>query len=689
MNPSINNPDLAGAADSRQASGSQARGRRIDPIRSLRGHAPVAVLTLIAVLLAGFPIAWKKGKSTYMAQAVVYISPRFLKNLDDDKEFELQSNSQYREFVQQNVRTIDRYDIIEETLQRLSKQGHPWKRPQESMERAALRLQGEVKVVPVPDTYQITVRLEDKKPDGLAETVNTLVSVFLEKSKDEDFYGRDQRLASLEEEAQGLHTSINTLAEEKDKIAQELAVSVFSESFSNPFDQLLVGSKQALAAARQRRIISEAKLASLESRASPGAQTGLQAYADDLASKDADINSLQSNLNFRRNELLAKLSGMLPTHPARHEIEAELQQIDQVAQSRREDLQGSYAAMLLAQRRSEAAADARAESDIHKEVDQESAQAVWYSHNYQRGINIRYEMERDRKRLEALEDRMDFVKQEGRAPGFARLFSPARRPIEPMTGGKKKPLLILLVLAAAVALAVPIGLDYMDPRLLSPDEAEKILGFTPIGFTTLSSHGADANDHVQRIAAAIEREASRNGSCSFVFVPVNAVAPVSETVAALAGALAGLGHAVEVVGGKSEQLLARAATACPDSSDSGSLPVSAATSFGSVRNHARDIVARKGTVLISAKPFSVDPETELLVSDCDVVVLTMQSAQTTKNELQAILRTLDKIRPKAVAALVTGYDPNPPKPEVRLGLCYVREAWSRMKKQRMESEAGV
>jgi hypothetical protein len=642
-----------------------------------------ALLTFAVVLLAGFPIAWKKGKRTYAAQAVVFVSPRFLKNMEDDKEFELQSNSQYREFVQQNVRTIDRYDIVEEALSRIPKQqGHLGKGSPESLEHAVTRLQGELKILPVPDTYQITVRLEGEKPDGLAETVNTIVAVFLEKSRDEDFYARDQRLASLHEEARALRADITSLGQQKDKIAQELAVSVFSESFSNPFDQLLVGSKEALAAARQKHIVSEAQLASIEHPASPDARTGLQAYAGELARRDADITSLQSNLNFRRSELLAKLSGMLPNHPGRRDIEAELLQIDHVADSRREDLESTYASILLAQRRAEAAADAHAERELQKQVGQQAAQAVWYSHNYQMGINIRYEIERSRNRLDAVENRIDFVEQEGRAPGFARLFSPARRPIEPLSGGHKKPILMLTLLAVGLSLAVPVGIDYVDPRLLSPNEAEKILGFAPIGFTLTSVRREGWVDRLRRLAAAIEREAERNASRSFVFVPVNSATNVAAAVAGIARELAELGHFIEVI--RVEQSRAQAAGAAQVGAGSVSVPPTDAP--GAVRSRVRNAMQRGAIVLISARPFSDDAETELLASGCDVVVLSLESCQTKKAELRATIRTLENIGPKAVAAVVTGHDPNPPMPELKSSLRQARAAWAAMRNRRAESE---
>ena len=52
---------------------------------------------MAVIAAAGLPFAWIKGKPLYYTEAVIFISPRFLKNLQDDKELEMQSNSQYRE----------------------------------------------------------------------------------------------------------------------------------------------------------------------------------------------------------------------------------------------------------------------------------------------------------------------------------------------------------------------------------------------------------------------------------------------------------------------------------------------------------------------------------------------------------------------------------------------------------------
>ena len=171
--------------------------RKIDVLASLRRHKKMGIIAFFVALALGFPLAFLLGRPTYSTQAVIYISPRFAKNLEDDKELELQSNQQYREFVQQNVRTINRYDIVEETLKRMGDRRNLWQLRNETDRRAIERLQGALKIQAVPDTYQITVELESKQKQGLDEIVNTLVNVFLEKSHQEEFFDNDQRLNNL------------------------------------------------------------------------------------------------------------------------------------------------------------------------------------------------------------------------------------------------------------------------------------------------------------------------------------------------------------------------------------------------------------------------------------------------------------------------------------------------------------
>jgi hypothetical protein len=133
-------PAAASAADPK-AGEAQLLRPKINILESLIKHRFLAfVLMLIAAGIA-LPAAWILGTPTYAATAVIYVSPRFVSNLAEGGEQRFESATQYRDYVQQNARTINRFDIVLEALKRLGPLNADWVRPGETMERAATRLQ--------------------------------------------------------------------------------------------------------------------------------------------------------------------------------------------------------------------------------------------------------------------------------------------------------------------------------------------------------------------------------------------------------------------------------------------------------------------------------------------------------------------------------------------------------------------
>lgn len=97
-------------------SNSAIAGRGIKPWVSLRAHPRLAAAVLLLVLLLGIPFAWFKDTPQYVATATLYVSPRFIKNLKDDQELDFQSNSQYRQYVEQQVNSLRRHDVLASAL---------------------------------------------------------------------------------------------------------------------------------------------------------------------------------------------------------------------------------------------------------------------------------------------------------------------------------------------------------------------------------------------------------------------------------------------------------------------------------------------------------------------------------------------------------------------------------------------
>jgi polysaccharide biosynthesis transport protein len=66
-------------------------GLGIKPLLSLRRHRRMAWVGFLLVLILGTPLALIKGRSFFVAEAVFQVQPSYMKNLEADKELELQS----------------------------------------------------------------------------------------------------------------------------------------------------------------------------------------------------------------------------------------------------------------------------------------------------------------------------------------------------------------------------------------------------------------------------------------------------------------------------------------------------------------------------------------------------------------------------------------------------------------------
>src|SRR5579862_8581180 len=70
-------------------------GLRLDPVASWKKHPLLGLGFFLLFAALGVPFSAVKGKPVYSATATVFVSPRFIANLDDGgKQFELASNSQ-------------------------------------------------------------------------------------------------------------------------------------------------------------------------------------------------------------------------------------------------------------------------------------------------------------------------------------------------------------------------------------------------------------------------------------------------------------------------------------------------------------------------------------------------------------------------------------------------------------------
>jgi succinoglycan biosynthesis transport protein ExoP len=655
-------------------------GNNFSVIRSLRRHRLLAAVMALLAVLAGSPVAWVKGVPRYSATAVIFVSPHFVANLQDGKEIDPKSDTQFHEYIQQNAKTINRFDILAEALRRLGPRNAVWVKAGEAPDHAAERLQRALEIRPVPDTYQITVSLEATDRDGLADLVNAVVNTYLEKAKSEEFYASDERVKNLVEDRGRLQQEIHDKQAKRLAIAQELGVSSFTDNFVNPYDRLLVGAKEALALARRQNIDADAQLASLDEKERKGGADALHAIAETEASKDTALTSLEANQNMRRTQLLTSISGLSPDHPGRRAAERELAELERERRAVYDRLVALFSKALVDQRSAEAYKTGRVEKQLSAEVAQQTSQAAWFTGNYQEGMQLGIEIDQFRRRIDSLQQRIDFLSLEKGAPGFVRIFSSARVPDQPLTGGRRKLFGVALGVALLIGLFVPVAVDALDPRIRTPRDVETVLGFAPVAWL-LDRRRADpefAREQVLRLASRIVQDQQSNRSRIFAFTSVKARGGTSSIVMETAAAIGRLGVSALAVEANAYRAdpryrafhshgLTFVLRGNQDIGDAvvpgtGEMPDYVPLGDLSEQKNLPDIqklieILRASedsyaVVLIDLPPVLVSVDAEFIARGSDVAVLVVEADSISKDELKRAAACLARLQVPAVSAVL-------------------------------------
>jgi succinoglycan biosynthesis transport protein ExoP len=650
---------------------------RINVVRSLRQH-PVASL-LVALLILGVGLAViAQHKPTYMAASIIYVSPTFPKTLVSDSEQE----RPYESFIQEHVHAISRYDILAEAIHRMPP--GMWQYPGETERSAVQRLQGALTVMRVGQTYQVGIGVEGSRPEHLAEIVNTVTTVYIEKAKSEEFYGRDDRLASLKDEQTRIQNDTDSLLQEQDKITKALGVAVFNDKGSSVLDSENAKIQSDLTAAHEQRIQAEAQIEALNHGDTNAPNSALNAAADEIIAGDSQLDALKKSLSQHRADLVDKLNGMTENHPERKQTEQQLAQIDKAIQDLQTDLRRKAAAHLQQKLHTQLNQAQILESKLNGDLQHGTRQATDTSPKIQRASEIQAELERLRARYSAVDERISNLELESSSPGSVHLFSPAMTPLGPQKSKVAILLMAIFPLSIFAGVLTAIVLDLLDPHIYTASDVEAVLGFAPIGmlFDDREVTQIVFDECALRLAAGVDHAARLAGARTFVMTGVNSGAGTTSIIENLGSMLAKLGRKTLVIdpSGNSEPVafvtlgtdLQKRPVRFPDGSTGSTssttelqkvkpgnqqLPARISPLRGIVFESFQNISSEYDIVLIDAAPILISAETEYLARMADVTVLISEAGKTKKAWLTRAARLLERLGVAGAAAVVNKVHP--------------------------------
>ena len=490
--------------------------RGVHPLQSVIRHKWIAFWVVAAASVAAVPVLTKLRRPVFYAEAILMVSP-VTKTLED-REAQL---PRYTEYVNQQAMMLSREDVALAALDRLGENRSRWQRPEESARDAAVRLSNSLRVTRVPETSYLTVGLEGGEREGLVEIINAVTKAYLDHSKGQSLAGVDTRTEVLTRRVVDIQEEIRTKTDQISRWCKELGVPGMESTMLNP---LVMETERAQREAEGKRVQAEARQAGVVARYK--VLRAAEADRSTLA-PDPELQEIRGVLLAKKSELKAKLFGLTPAHEGRKAVEAEIADIE--AELDREEKAAherqTRAAIRkleeaekndLAVSQAEVAQAKRYEEVVAKETAELNEKLI---RTYPEAQGVLAEVERLRRQLGLVQERVDALRLETFAPGFVQLVMPAA--LSEVPGGRRTLKAVGLLGGATLFLifALPVGLDLIRNRVIHETDVEG-----PV--LTLSTWDGNKDrdpavaDQLRRLALALDRERRLHNRSAFVFTSV-------------------------------------------------------------------------------------------------------------------------------------------------------------------------
>jgi Mrp family chromosome partitioning ATPase len=388
--------------------------------------------------------------------------------------------------------------------------------------------------------------------------------------------------------------------------------------------------------------------------------------------------------------LVTSISSASEEHPGRIAVEKEIQSMD----LRLAEIQKETKERIIKQVRNEQNEEAQKEKikieeemklaqiqeaalqeDLNEQKDSVTQQAMMFN----AALNLKSRIEQNRIRLDAIERRLDFFRTEENAPGFVKISSLARQPDKPALGKGMKILGAIFAIGMILCLGLPVLIDLLNPWINTPAEIEQVLKLPILGWIMHKGknkkfkHHAFFQDQVKRLAMKMHELKLKEQCSSFVITSIKPGGGATTLVQEFSKELKGLGfnslcieaNALsqekyeknykglnDVLSKKStlEEVILKNSLGIDqiylgEENEEKHLPLDQ-DFFKSIKKLEYDFF------LYDSPPLLLTADAELLVRQCDAVLLIIEAGSTQNGEVKRSLKTLEMISPKQVGFIM-------------------------------------
>jgi uncharacterized protein involved in exopolysaccharide biosynthesis len=638
------------------AAGRPPQGANLRILRSLRMHRGLAIAVTIVVCLAIAAFGLSR-KAEYQAQSLIYVQPVTAKLMTDATSGAYDA-ARYDSYIQQQLQTIVRSDILSEALRKLPP--GTWQRPGESEQSAIARLQKDLDVERVLGSYQLSITLKGNNAAAITAVVNQVTAAYLEKGRGDELAQSDQQLQILTEDRQHIQDDLEKDRQEQAGLSSVLGVADTAGVAGDPYDVQLETLRQQVAAATSAHEIATAELASVSSNgAQPSA--ALNAAAEETTGADPGLTALETSNMQRRSFLTSQMSGLTPSNPVYKQDQQELALLNQSLDDAATSLRVKAGKQLQGKLRLDVSRAADVQSRLESQLAQQTAIATSSTPKLQRAADVAADIVRLQARFTDVDNAVNSLQLEHSSSGLVHLSLGATQPQRPLPS---KRLLIL-------ALAFPVGLFFgalaavarrmIDPKVYIAEDVQSVLQFQPM---TVLPNPLDVTTRVVdefmlRLAAGVDQAHRAADVRTYVFTATSPDVGITDLVASLAVKMNQIGYRTMILEASAAlHNLSPAEQEIPDDWDETDLVTASETRIAPLKREsfaAENFERLKENVdllFIEALPILSSAEAEFVSRLADATILVAESAQTTRRDLSSSLALVRRLGASGVAAVL-------------------------------------
>jgi len=526
----------------------------------LKRTIPVSIVGLLLFILL-LPFALILSKTYYESEGFLQIA-RVVSSVSGETD-PMSISNYFDDYASTQARIIQSYDTLKAALLELPENEWPtFLDPALPIETNITILQRNFLVAHVDGTHLIRLSMESLEPEGIAEMINQIMEVYINKQRDDQEQLNSRRFAYLLGKQKELAEALIEREKKLYQLVKETGSSSFSEQFNMYYDRLS-SLEESYAMISAARFNAEADYRSAIEIVTAVEKLSPDAAADEMVARDESIWSIQFWTYQMMQDMRASIHGIAKENPDRKFVEERMESMQNYLKNHLENVTARDRKIIREQRdydlkkmliESEAKykAAVSAEETMHASLEEVRAQTRDTSGKMREGTRMEAEVKDLRERIVPLESKIQDLYADSKAPARISIESKARAPYFPARTSFRKILAVCFVFAFGIVGFPVFVYDVMDDRIRRSVELNRALGRIapdpiveydlrssekPYVRATLDIPNHPTVSSLRRLAIRLDKERKVHGSKCAIFTGLERGSGVTETIINVAHAM--------------------------------------------------------------------------------------------------------------------------------------------------------